>query len=38
MGFTLPSFWRASTPPETGVLNEQRALDATATLELEGGR
>lgn len=38
MGFTLPSFWRASTPPTTAQLNEQRALDATATLELEGAQ
>lgn len=38
MGFTLPSFWRATTPPTTARLNEQRALDATATLELEGAQ
>ena len=38
MGFTLPSFWRAATPPNTSALNEQRALDATATLELEGAQ
>lgn len=38
MGFTLPSFWRAATPPTTAQLNEQRALDATATLELEGAQ
>ena len=38
MGFTLPSFWRATTPPTTAQLNEQRALDATATLELEGAQ
>ena len=36
--FTTPTYWQQSTPPQTGDMNNERYLNAKATLEMPGAQ